>query len=388
MATPGAVRGRPRPRPQTAPRDAGPLSRPPPEDRGAAPTATDRLLGVDAARGLALVGMIVVNVGPMPPTSLVHRLYLLPYGRASLLFVVVAGIGAGLVAARALRRGTSRREVWSAALWRAAVLAALGLGLQELTDDIGVVLTLYAVLFLLAPVLGRLPTWPLVGLAAASLVLGPALVVLHEVLVTSLAPGKPPVQLGDPPGEMLLGLLVAGRYPLVTWVVPFVVGLLLARADLAARSTQRRLVGWGAVAAVGAFGASTLARALLGPTADEGFAKLLTGVAHGQMPLWLVSGVGGAAVVVGLAVRAGQARPALLRPLAGYGRLALTLYVLHVLVIVAWVPDDLTLAHGVVTSAALVVGTALVAAVWTRVGGPGPLERLARPFWAPAGGRP
>lgn len=343
-----------------------------------------RLAGLDAARGLAIIGMIIINVGPTTATSPWHRLYLLPYGRASVLFVVIAGIGMGLLAARTGRDGPSRAGSWSAALWRAAVLAAGGLALQSLTDDIGVILPLYAILFLLAPGLVRLPTRGLLGVTAAMLLVGPVLVVLHDVLAPAPVTGNAPVQPDDPPQQLLVGLLVAGRYPVVTWVVPFLVGLLLARADLTARSTQGRLVVWGAAAAVGGVGASTLSRGLLGPAADEGFLRLLTGVAHGQMPLWLISSVGGAAALVGLAVRVGQSRPRLVEPLAAYGRLSLTVYVLHVLVLVALAPDEVTLPQGMLISAAIVLGSFLVPVLWARVGGPGPLERLTRPPWLAA----
>lgn len=342
---------------------------------------TSRLAGLDAARGLAIIGMIIINVGPTTPTSGWHRLYLLPYGRASILFVVIAGIGIGLLAARAARDAPSRADAWSAALWRAAVLAAGGFALQSLTDDIGVILPLYAILFLLAPGLVRLPTRALLGVTAVMLVVGPVLVIVHDLLALPPVPGNAPVQLDDPPLDLLLGLLVAGRYPLVIWVVPFLVGLLLARADLTARRTQRRLVVWGTVAALGGVGASTVSRTLLGPVADDGFARLLTGVAHGQMPLWLISSVGGAAALVGLAVRVGQSRPRLVGPLAAYGRLSLTVYVLHVIVLVSFAPDEVTLPQGMAISAAVVLGSALVPVLWARVGGPGPLERLTRPPW-------
>ena len=53
-------------------------------------------MALDAARGLALVGMIIVNVGPTTVEGVLERLYLFPYGRASILFVVVAGIGMGM----------------------------------------------------------------------------------------------------------------------------------------------------------------------------------------------------------------------------------------------------------------------------------------------------
>lgn len=366
-------------------RASRPTVAPPQRRRTASGSAVaGRLVGLDAARGLAIIGMIIINVGPTTATSPWHRLYLLPYGRASVLFVVIAGIGMGLLAARTARDARSRAGAWGAALWRAAVLGAGGMALQSLTDDIGVILPLYGILFLLAPGLVRLPTRGLLGVTAVMLVVGSVLVVLHDVLALPPVPGNAPVQPDDPPQDLLLGLLVAGRYPLVTWVVPFLAGLLLARADLTARSTQGRLVVWGSVAAVGGVGASTLSRALLGPAADDGFPRLLTGVAHGQMPLWLVSGVGGAAALVGLAVRVGQSRPRLVGPLAAYGRLSLTIYVLHVLVLVAIAPDVVTLPQGMVISAAIVLGSALVPVLWARVGGPGPLERLTRPPWASA----
>lgn len=351
-------------------------------------TVAGRLIGLDAARGLAMVGMIIINVGPTGATSPLHRLYLLPYGRASVLFVVIAGIGMGLLCARAPRARGMRAGPWSAVLWRAVVMAAGGLALQSLTDDIGVILTLYAVLFLLAPGLVRVPTRALLSVTALMLIAGPVLIVLNDVLATVPTDGNAPVQPDDPPLQLLLGLLLGGRYPVVTWVVPFLVGLLLARAELTARRSQWRLIGWGACAAVGGLGVSTLSRTVLGPIADQGWPRLLTGVAHGQMPLWLISSVGGAAAVIGVALRVGQSNPGLLNPLAAYGRLSLTVYVLHILVLVAIAPDQVTLYQGVAISAAIVTGSVLFTLLWAHVGGVGPFERLTRPPWAARAGRP
>ncbi len=75
--------------------------------------------------------MIIVNVGPVGSQSLLQRLYLLPYGRASVLFVVVAGIGMGYLLNR-----RPERERWSTVTWRAALLFAGGVALQELTDQV------------------------------------------------------------------------------------------------------------------------------------------------------------------------------------------------------------------------------------------------------------
>jgi hypothetical protein len=74
--------------------------------------------------------MIVVNVGPTDATSLLHRLYLLPYGRASALFVVIAGIGMGFLLGRGSGRPPGRRDgAWPVVLWRAGLLVAGGMAL-------------------------------------------------------------------------------------------------------------------------------------------------------------------------------------------------------------------------------------------------------------------
>lgn len=52
----------------------------------------DRLLGIDVARAVALIGMLMVHFGPEGDTDLLGRLYALPYGRASIPFVLVTGI--------------------------------------------------------------------------------------------------------------------------------------------------------------------------------------------------------------------------------------------------------------------------------------------------------
>lgn len=342
-----------------------------------------RLVGLDAARGLALVGMIIVNVGPTDATSLAHRLYLIPYGRASILFVVIAGIGMGLLASRSLRRPAQDQGLWPLLLWRAGLLIVGGMLLQSLTMEIGVILTLYGILFLLAPLLVRLGDHGLVAAAGLMLIVGPVLVIAYDVATGTDAGGSPPVGPDVPLPDLLLGLLFSGRYPLATWVVPFLVGLRLARCDLTSGTTQRRLMLWGALAAIGGVAASEATRGLLGSAADEGAARLLTGVAHGQMPLWLISSIGGAVAVVAVMTRLGQRYPRAVMPLAECGRLSLTIYVLHVLVlIVVTPPGGFSLLQGLAVSATLIAFALAAGPAWTRVGGPGPLERLMRPPWA------
>ena len=298
-----------------------------PQQTVAVGAARPRLLGLDAARGLAIIGMIVVNAGPTNADTFLERLYLIPFGRASVLFVVVAGLGMGIFLQR-----RSGRVLWRALAWRVLLLLVLGLGLQTVTQRVSVILSTYALLFLLTPVVWRLRTRALVLLTAVLLVAGPVWIVAHDVVSPGIH-ARVGVGLTTPPLEALHSFLVTGPYPLASWTVPFLVGLVLARLDLRDLRVVRRLAVWGGVAAVAAFLVADLSYAALGPRADEGWLRLLTGVAHGQMPLWLVSATGGGVLVVAVCLWLCRRPGRPLRWLGVLGTYALSICVAHVLVL-------------------------------------------------------
>lgn len=336
-----------------------------------------RLASLDIARGLALLGMIVVNVGPAEAESLLHRLYLLPYGRASVLFVVVAGVGMGFML-RSRRRDARR---WPTVLWRAGLLFAGGLALQLLTDDVSVILPVYGALFALALLLQHLPRPGLLGCAATMTILGPVLFIAHVNLEGGTHPPYG-LRMGHSAGELLHGLLLSGRYPLVTWCVPFIAGMWVARLDLRSTAVLDRLIVAGAAAAFGGFALSQLSLGLLDREADVGFARLLTGAAHGQMPLWLISSVGGAVFIIAVVQRLGPRVHRLLGPLAAAGQLALTLYVLHVVVLAVIRPEEgYSLPVGMTMSAVMIPAFMVLALAWRRFATTGPLEWLLRAPW-------
>lgn len=64
-----------------------------------------RMVALDAARGLAVIGMIAINTGPRGDDELLEMLYRIPYGRASLLFVLLGGIGLSLMTRRSRLQG-------------------------------------------------------------------------------------------------------------------------------------------------------------------------------------------------------------------------------------------------------------------------------------------
>src|SRR4051794_9310486 len=98
-AAPGPVTDRfPATRPFPAPID------PPTEriavTRGAAPSATSRLRGVDAARGLALLGMIAAHALPLTDGDQPSMVGRVVNGPAAALFGVLAGLSVALLTGR------------------------------------------------------------------------------------------------------------------------------------------------------------------------------------------------------------------------------------------------------------------------------------------------
>ena len=377
--------------------------------------APGRLLGIDVARGLALLGMMSVHIlPPLDGTGAVTWAYQVSAGRASALFAVLAGVSLTLSlwqrssGSPALVPG-ARRGV----LARAGVIGAVGLTLGLFQSGVAVILVHYAVLFAIGALFLPLRARTLAVCAAAWLLLSP---VVGHVLRAQLPPGpgqNPSVVSLANPAELVTTLLFTGYYPVLQWTGYLLVGLTLGRLNLSRFPLSRKrtalwLVGIGATLAVGAKALSAL---LLGPggglahlsvpssspIADRDLqVALATGTygttpttswwwlavagPHTGAPLDLLHTTGTALLVIGgcLLVTAGLGRRgrAVVLPLAAAGSMTLTLYTSHVVVLaamhdvdLAWSPTQLWAAHAV---AALVLATA-----WQLTGWRGPLEGMA-----------
>lgn len=341
-----------------------------------------RVLAVDAARAVAIVGMVVVNVGPMEAGGLAGWVYDLPHGRASILFVLLAGIGFSLMTRRVRESGGSLGAMWAALGWRCAVLLLGGLALQRMGHEVNVILAVYALLFVLAGVLTRARDGVLLAVVALATTVGPLLWLAPQVSSGAPFAGRPP-QLGDPPVDVLTSVLLTGPYPLVTWMGPFALGMWLGRRELTDPAFQRRT----ALLAAGlALTCELLARTAAwlrgGLVGDTSWELLLTDAPHGQMPLWLVGATASSVLVLVVCLLVERhLGPRLLRPLAQLGQLSLTVYVLHLVALAGLRPLPHTLAQGALISAALVLAAAAGALAWRRYHRRGPLEVLLRPPW-------
>lgn len=393
-------------------------------------TARGRILGVDAARALALVGMFATHLLPLGAGDAPTWTGLIADGRSSALFAVLAGVGVALStrevrAARGTRgtvglratgvaragdaRGTGsggaagngpaaggvrapsagRAHLGAAAglLVRGAMVGLLGLALADLDPPVAVILAYYALLFAVAAPLLRLPTAAL----AAGAVLAGALAPVLSMVARAGGPTGPGDQPGiaalAEPGPLFETLALTGYYPVLTWTTYLLAGMAVGRLDLRRHVVAVRLLAGGAALAVSAaavsalllgpgggaaaLGVTELRRRAYGTTPTEPWWWLAVDAPHTGTPLDLAHTTGTALAVLGaMLLLARWSRAAVWVP-AAVGAAPLTLYTAHVVAVTAYAGDgtDETSVWLANVAGAVAVGTALALC-----GRRGPLE--------------
>lgn len=354
-----------------------------------------RLLGIDLARAVALLGMMATHTmylmdaaGNPLPVSLIA-------GKAAALFAVLAGFSVEL--------STRRHERWRDAAVslavRGALIALIGLLLSWLSASIAVVLVHYGVLFLLAPLFLRLPARWLGLLTALWLAVSPVVShLIRDAWALSRAAESPDITHLAEPGYLALSVLLTGYYPVLQWMGYLLVGLLLARLDWRSGSATAYAFIAGALGAAAAWASSQILLAQGGAEAlertaagrgpsDWGSPHLARHISsHGTTPTdtwwWLATAGPHSSTTFDLVYTAGIAVAAIaacmlicralgestgvLMPLLAAGSMPLTMYALHVIM------------SGFMDLFLLQVAVLLVLAVlWRPDGeGPGPLESL------------
>lgn len=371
----------------------------------APPSQSGRLIGIDLARAVAIVGMIAVHLLEMVNADGTMSLaFVLFSGKAAALFAVLAGVGIALSTGRD-RRPTGRR--WSASMAevavRALLIGLLGLALGYLVpaDRADVILVSYAALFLLAIPLLRLPSR---ALSVLALVIAVGIPVLSHWWREA----HPPAQemnltfttLMQRPLTAMEMIFLTGGFPALAWLAYVCAGLAVGRAALGERGVMARLAIMGAGLALAASVASWFVMEGLGGREKlaavasqsmtmEQFQDFLVwgadGVLPASSPWWLgvmaphtatpfdlLFTLGIAVSVIGVALILGIVAAGALRPVAKLGSMPLSLYTAHLLLLAApFVPTEGWLALVV----HLTVLTAF-ALVWRAFFQRGPLESV------------
>jgi uncharacterized membrane protein YeiB len=364
-------------------------------------TSSARVDAVDIARGIALLGMMLVHLGPGWSEGGPTWGHMIASGRAAPLFAMLAGVALSLVHRRDPQGVGSVR----ATCVRAAILIALGLSLGSLDDmPVYVILAFYGLMIVVA--------LPFRGLSARTLlVLGLGWAVLAPVVLLWLQIEHGPVisdqaELTDlvPPWRLLAELVLWGAYPAGVWFAYVLVGLGVGRLDLGDLRTALRLVAAGALLVVVTLltGWIAIARGVFtGWSLDDwrllfvntpypyeraGWDELWFVGEHSSRPLNVLSAMGSALLVIGLCALLARLPWArlVLTPVRAAGAMTLTLYTIHVLWtwrIVVHARDTHDPSGGLDSYPdwlLQVVVLCAAATLWQRYVGRGPLESLIR----------
>ncbi len=349
-----------------------------------------RIEGYDFARALAIFGMVIVNYKIVMGAEQAGPHWLLDVaglldGRAAATFVVLAGAGIALMTRRARREGDAQglASHRTRLLKRALFLFVVGLCYTPLWP--ADILHFYGIYIAVGALVLAAPDRRLWGLAVAFM---SVFVLLLFVLdyergwdwETLSYSGFWTVK------GMIRHLFYNGFHPVFPWTAFLLVGMWLGRQDLRDDRLRRRVLLTSLVVAALAEGVSWgLIQTLVPGTPDSDLAALFGTEPMPPMPLYLLAGAGTAFVVItgsiALTERFAEAR--WIRPIVSTGRLALTLYVAHVVV-----GMDTLEALGVLEnqSPPFAIGSALVFCVisvvfahtWKHRFAHGPLEWMMR----------
>ncbi|KQO61387.1 heparan-alpha-glucosaminide N-acetyltransferase domain-containing protein [Curtobacterium sp. Leaf261] len=324
-----------------------------------------RLVGIDLARALAVLGMIVVHVGNPPEAFHLLRPETwgaVVQGRSSTVFALLAGVSLALMTGGSTPHVGARLRTDRARIaLRAGIIAVIGVGLVLLGTQAIVILPVYGVVFLIAlPALRWRRRTLLIVAGVAALLAVPASILTAVGL------------LGVPP---MIGAVI-GTYPLVTFLAYVLVGVAVGRSDLSSVRVQRGLLGLGVVLALMAYSVGGLLAPIGGRSSHGGLVEiLLTPRTHSSSLVDVVGTIGVALAVVGLGSLVAGRGGRWLRPLVAVGSMPLSLYAGHILVIAivnavvggrGW--------DGALAGWLFVLGAVVVAVLWRSRFRRGPLE--------------
>ncbi|MFJ6532120.1 heparan-alpha-glucosaminide N-acetyltransferase domain-containing protein [Microbacterium sp. NPDC091662] len=366
-----------------------------------------RILGLDVARGLAILGMAGAHIGETEPfdwfdpstwTDLVH-------GRSSILFAVLAGVSIALMTGRsALPERERIPSIRLNLIGRGAVIFVIGLALEMLNTPIAVILTLYGLLYVAVIPFLRWRPWQLLTGAGVLALFGPALLAFLNALMLN-------------PYGSGIGFVLYGTYPITVWMSLVLAGMALGRLRVERMRTAAVALGIGVALVVVGYGLGGIGQAA-GLTGDVESGATRTEISSGSSiigsagfgtvpsgweaypqalaesdPLRAVLtavfavdphsggtaeilGSGGfALVVIALCLLLSRPLRWALLPVGALGSMPLTAYSAHVLSIVL-VGGPGAFFSSNAFWAATAIGLLVLTTLWSMFFGRGPLERL------------
>ena len=350
-----------------------------------------RILGLDIARGIAILGMAGAHIGDTPTfdwldvttwTDLVH-------GRSSILFALLAGVSIALMTGRSALPDPARLpSIRLSLVGRGATIFVIGLALEFLNTPIAVILTLYGLLYVAVIPFLRWKPWQLLVGAAVLALFGPAFIALLTAVTLQ-------------PYGAGIGFVLSGSYSIVVWMAFVLGGLALGRLNVAGLHTAALALGVGvALAAIG-YGTGAAGESLAqgfgergstysdAPAGWDGYPQALAAAdpigavlhaffavePHSGGTAEVLGSGGFALAVIGLCLLLARPLRWVLLPFGALGSMPLSAYSGHI-VAIALISGPGAFYTSNAFWAVLGIGMLAVTTVWSMFFGRGPLERL------------
>lgn len=293
-----------------------------------------RLLVLDAARGLAVIGMYIQHFALNQWNSFVS-------GNTMILFMLCSGISYTIMAGRMLEKNVDGRPLNTRILARAVFIEFAGYVLIMLNGPFSVVLTAYAMLYLLALPFVRLETKKLFLFSGIAFFVCPPLMVIGMSLFE---------------GAAILADIAGGPLSALAWMSVFLMGIAIGRLDLHKTENAMKLIASGAmilipVKLVDVFVMRELYRSYIEWAASNLSAvnaevdtyamwphntqpimwhMLLISTPQGGSTSELLIGTGGSLILFGVLCMVGNKYGKVLKIFCNAGKLSLTLYVFQI----------------------------------------------------------
>ncbi|MCG7381543.1 DUF418 domain-containing protein [Paenibacillus sp. ACRRY] len=345
-----------------------------------------RLLALDAARGLAVIGMFLQHFALNERNAFVA-------GNTTLLFVLCGGISYSIMAQRMKERGEAKTIFRSKMLARAVFVDVIGYLLIMLNTPYGIILPAYAAMFVLGLVLINRSTRVLVYTTVALWIFAPPLMILGMSYFS---------------GNYLLQDMAGGPISALALAPAFVAGMTIARFNLTNKRIAMTLVCAGFIMLIiGKLLAIYVLPDLTtsfedwlvrvqpsSPTPIDEYAiwpnnvtppliwhMLLQTAPHTASSFQMMIGVGIAFLVIGLAFLIPRKISVILTPFASVGRVALTMYAAQFIIV--WVLTLLGIDYGLgevpLGDLIIIIITLLIGSLIALMPN-GPLESMMRCF--------
>jgi uncharacterized membrane protein len=374
----------------------------------------ERLTGIDAARGVALIAIMCVHLLPRtyPSTGTPTLTWIFFPGDSPALFALLAGTGMAFTSGgRRPVRGRALTAARTGVAVRAVLLLVLGLSIGYLMPPqppaFNILIYFTAYFLLAVPFLGLAPR-TLFVLSGIFLLIGPLLIHVVGGALPEFSSFNPTFgTVLSEPVAVLWQLLVTGTYPALPYMAYVLAGVAIGRLNLRSLRVQVRLLVAGAALAATAKLVSwhllysadvytTLLYSVPSLTREQLYTLLVygpSGTLPTTTPWWLILttpdantpfsvawSLGISLAVVGACLLVARKFEAWLVPLAAVGAMTLSLYYAHLV----FLSFGFFYSHRLLWAVVSLVLSVLFALAWERAFGQGPVERLLNAVVRPA----